>query len=199
MKKLFVALLLIVLVLSASFAFAETKTFSLSMVENLPGYEFDKMDKDWTAYAAYIKKFSDANVVFGIHLEGEKELIEFPPYFYCWVRNKSNSEVLYKITKVKLLIGDTLYSADALPLDDSSLIVISENSKPVIEAIANCDEMLIRLIWNTASIDLELDKTDDDFIEIRKFCKELIKKDIWSYYDSAVIEKYNDYPHFEEE
>ncbi len=159
----------------------EVKTFDVSAYENAPGYNYDKFDKEWSAYSAYVKEYSDAILVFGLKVAGDEKGTSMPPYIYVWVRKPNNTDCLYKITGIQILANDEVYSAKSILTGeaDSDLILSSDEGKKLLEALAQANEISLKYIFSTGAITEEVSQAD--YAEIKELAQILIKNDPWSF------------------
>lgn len=185
MKKWVALVLAAVMIFAVTASLAEEKTFDLSLVEKLPNYEYDKMEKKWRAYGAYLKKYSDATVVVGINISGDKNGCNVPD-LYCWIREANNRTTFADVLAIKILIDDELFTAKPFVDTSESDVFLGENGKKLVQAIAGSSEMMIRLGYGVNSIDLELN-AEKDYADLKKLCKGLVETDVWAYVDDEQL------------
>lgn len=165
MKKL-VAIVCLFLMLFMAVATCFADTVDKTVFENLDGYEYDKFNKTWSYHQAHIHKFSDANVVIGIQVDGGKEKQE-PPYLYCWIRNKQNTEVLMAVTKLMVLVGDNMYTFEKLYASDTgSVALMGAGCKELVEDLAAADSITVRLVTKTGKMDEEIDSDYSNTLKV---------------------------------
>ncbi|MBR4549775.1 MAG: hypothetical protein IKO83_07665 [Oscillospiraceae bacterium] len=187
MKRVLSAILILVIVSSLSVScFADGKKFDYKgILGELKGYEYNKFDKYWSYYKAYVEKYSDANVVIGMEawgVDGGSNLDY--TQLYIKILNKSG-DVMYIPESIDFLIGDDMYSYEELIKGtDSGYVYLGEQGNILIKALANCDpkEVAIRIGWGTGSINIDPD-ADDLKSTLRKFCRTYTKNNIWDYCD----------------
>ena len=175
MKKLVAIMLTLTLIMGVGSALGEVLgEFSISDYENAPNYDYDKFDKEWSCYGAYSKEYNDAYVVIGLECFGTANGVNCVE-LYCWVRDENNKNVLYDVQSIDILIGDMLYSFDDMYVDEtSSWVLLGEDSKPLIEAMASTDAADIRLSYKTGSLTYEL--SGNDYSTTLKPIAEILKK-----------------------
>lgn len=200
MKKIVILVSIVLCVLMvSSVAFAEsttgeavteeTKAFDRTVYESSENYSYDKFDKTWSVYAAYSKKYSDAVIVFGLKVEGNKDSVQLPPYFYVWVRESNNQDTKWKITGLQIIANDLIFSAKEILVDDSSSILLldSEKGKQLLSAITEGKELDFKVIFSTGSHIESI--TGDDYEEIKQLAKLIVENDAWAF---VVDDKGND-------
>lgn len=73
--KRFLAVLMLVVMMCGCVGLAEEQKFDYTVLEKLDGYSYDKFEKTWSYYGAYAKKYSDARLVIGIQVDGDKDSV----------------------------------------------------------------------------------------------------------------------------
>ena len=181
MKKLSVVIC-VFLMLFMAIGSCVADTVDKALFENLDGYKYDKFNKTWSYHQAYVHKFSDANVVIGLQIEGGSEK-QVPPALYCWIRNKQNTEVLMAVTKLMILVGDNMYTFDKVyPSDSSSVVYLGAECKEFIEDLAAADSITVRLVVKTGSMDEEI--TGSDYTDTLKVAAQaLLDSNVFSMID----------------
>ena len=196
MKRFLVMVAVVVMVVGMVWmATADEKKYDWTVYENAPGYSYDKFEKKWEIYATYKKQYSDANLVFGLMLGGGKESVYGPPALYGWIRDKKNTEGLYQITSVNVLIDDTLVTFKTLVGDKEqwNVLIDSENGMIFAKKLSNAKSISIRYKYKTGTISVDLEEKDID--RFRNFGKLLVENDPWQFihnekgYTKAVYDK----------
>lgn len=182
MKRV-VAMLAVVVMLAgmAGMSVAEEKKFDMTVYESASGYKYDKFEKTWEVSAKYIKKYSDANLVFGLAMVGTKTSISSPPYIWGWIRDVKNKTGLAAVINVDILIDDVLFSLDAVIGDEDSWSVPldSVNGKAFLEKLMNAKEISLKYKMKTSSITVDL--KEKDFEELKELAKVILGNDSWAY------------------
>lgn len=182
MKRIVALLSVVVMLVGMSgMAVAEERKFDQTVYENAPGYKYDKFDKRWEVSAKYIKKYSNANLVFGLAMVGTKTSISSPPYIFGWIRDVKNKTGLSAVKKVDILIDDVLFSLDAVIGDEDSwsALLDSVNGKVFLEKVMNAKEISLKYRTKTSSITVDL--TEKDIKDFKELAKMILGNDSWAF------------------
>lgn len=153
MKKILTALLLL-LFLSSSICFAETPAFDHKVLSTLDGYSYDKFEKTWSYYGAYLKEYSDATVVIGVNASGAVSTVN-EVTIYAWIRDEYNKELYSVVEELMILADDHLITCSLLALDSSSATFVTPTSNEALRIIGEAKEIAFKLTFKTGSITLE--------------------------------------------
>ena len=182
MKRI-VAMMVVAVILfaTAGMAMAEGNEFKLEDFEGFPGYRYDKFEKKWIANATYTKKYSDAELVLGMTITGDKKNVTGPVMLYGWVRDKKNNEGLYQVIEVNLLIDETVITFENLAGDKDNWTapIDSENGMVFAKKLSNAKSVSLKYKFKTGSISLDLSKKD--FNELKEFSKSLVSINPWQF------------------
>ena len=183
MKKAISVLMCVVLFLSSlSTCFADT--LNKATFEKLDGYKYDKFDKTWSYYQAWSHQYKDAVVVIGINIFGGSD-DQMPATLYCWIRDENNRQVLDSVNKMLFLIGDDVYSFDHVLEDDTdSSVLLGEDAKEFLQAMANASQITVRLSFKRASIDEEIKGTEYSRT-LKAAAKAILNSNIWDCIDES--------------
>lgn len=182
MKRFVCALAVVVMLFGMiGIAVADGEKFDMKVYESAPGYEYDKFDKRWEVSAQYIKKYSDANLVFGLAMIGTKTSVSSPPYLFGWIRDVKNKTGLSAVKKVDILIDDVLFSLDAVIGDGDSwsALLDSVNGKVFLEKLMNAKEISLKYGMKTSSITVDL--TEKDIKDFKELAKMILENDSWAF------------------
>jgi len=174
MKKTLVSLLLLIILslLVNQMAFAtpsanitsktDDQKFDYTVLEKLKGYSYDKFNRAWSFYDAYTKKYSDAELTIGIHLEGTKESIQYPPMLYARIRKPNSRELLYTVTGLDILVDDTIFSYEKMHENENteSAAFLYLEGKQLVEALAKGTECSVRFHTKYGSFTIDIPKTE---------------------------------------
>ena len=144
MKRTFCTFLILILILANS-AFADTPTYDHSILEMLPGYSYDKFDKTWYCFGAYVKELTDATVVVGVDASGNSTAVDGVS-ICCWIRDKYNRVALYDLEKLMILADDTLITCKLFMGDDASAAILTPSSIDALRLIAGAKTLSFKLI-----------------------------------------------------
>ena len=148
------------------------------------GYSYDKFDRRWKYYEAYVKRFTDATFVLGLQAIGEKggdNLFETDLYVKLL---KTDGSVYAAVSSIDLLIDDDVYSYKNLlkAENDTSLVLLGENGNLLIEALGFCDadsvSVRIKTDQSTYTIDLDAAQLTRS---LKEFCRTYLTAGIWNY------------------
>ena len=113
--KRFLAVLMLVVMMCGCVGLAEEQKFDYTVLEKLDGYSYDKFEKTWSYYGAYAKKYSDARLVIGIQVDGDKDSVLAVQFYAKAVDNKN--ETYSMVEEVSILADDTLITCILMTLD----------------------------------------------------------------------------------
>lgn len=192
MKRLSVMLLILTLlcgIACAEEAISDPSKHDMKIFENLECYNYDKFDKEWSCYAAFLKEYSDATIVLGLQINGDNTGPTFVPHIYAWYRDADNINVQAKITGVDILIEDVLYSFNNMKKGDTlSYVYLGEkNGKELVKALAKAEEISFRLNYAASSVSYDLDKEAYEATKIKELAQAIVEFDIWSYIDDPDV------------
>lgn len=167
-------------------------SFNYNILQNEPGYIYDKFDDYWTWYAAYDEAYTDANLLIGIQLEGEvggSDLVGAT--LYTKIRNKDN-RVIDGVQSMAFLVDGVKYSFPEMPAEDSDLagsVVLYKNGYELIKAFANAKEVSVKLkLFSGGTVLLDLDSAQFDRT-LGNMCRKIIQYKVWDYYiDNPSVE-----------
>lgn len=152
--KRFLLILLATMLFLANLAFAETTDFDYKVLSELDGYSYDKFEKSWSYYGAYLKEYSDATVVIGLQAWGNANGVD-QIQIYAWVRDEDNKEVYSDVTQLMILADDQLITCEMYIGDTSSYTYVGPNSNDALRLIAEAREISFKLTSKLGSITLE--------------------------------------------
>lgn len=165
--------------------FMPVGSFNYKILQNEPGYIYDKFDDYWTWYAAYDEAYTDANLLIGIQLEGEvggSDLVGAT--LYTKIRNKDN-RVIDGVQSMAFLVDGVKYSFPEMPAEDSDLagsVVLYKNGYELIKAFANAKEVSVKLkLFSGGTVLLDLDSAQFDRT-LGNMCRKIIQYKVWDYY-----------------
>lgn len=167
-------------------------SFNYNILQNEPGYIYDKFDDYWTWYAAYDEAYTDANLLIGIQLEGEvggSDLVGAT--LYTKIRNKDN-RVIDGVQSMAFLVDGVKYSFPEMPAEDSDLagsVVLYKNGYELIKAFANAKEVSVKLkLFSGGTVLLDMDSAQFDRT-LGNMCRKIIQYKVWDYYiDNPSVE-----------
>ena len=184
MKRMIISVV-VVLLLCSSVCFADTIKYDISLYEDMPNYQYDKFDKNWSAFAPYLHQYSDATVVIGLKIGGNSNGIEMSPVIYGWVRDKDNTTTKYNVSGIQLLIGEAVYSAPMLGAGTESIIMLSStDGKELLKKLVEVDGISVKLKWATGSIVEEIE--GEDFVEFKSFAQKCLDTNVWEFINGAL-------------
>ena len=200
MKKSVIVLLVLVLTFGFFNVRAETTediVWTEVLEEDGVNFSYDKFDKQWEYYGAYVKKYSDATFVWGIQVVGERNSKSKISgiYVYSWVRDEYNRESIYKIESMKVLIGDKIFTLPMQVGENSSYVWIAREDadRQFLVELMSAKEVSIKLDLgsNTFSMDLP----GEDIEDIKTVARDIIKFRMFDYCDEEVMQNWHDsYP-----
>lgn len=184
MKRIISLLLVLVLIFTIiPCAFAEKKFDYKEVLGNRDGYSYDKFEKRWEYYRAYVEKYSDARVVIGIKAWGEDGGSNLD-YTEMYVKvMDTNGKQLHEVESIDFLIGDDMYSYESMwQGDNCSSVVLGEQGLLFIKAMAECEpeDVTIRIGLDSGSLTID-PKNSELKDTLRKFCRVYVKNNIWDY------------------
>ena len=153
MKRILV-LLAVLIIVCTNTCFAEVAQFDNKVLSELDGYSYDKFEKSWTYYGAYLMQYTDATVVIGVQASGNNEYLE-PVYIYAWVRDVNNVKVYSVVKKLMILADDTLITCSMMEFDASSGAFITSSTNEVLNIIGNAKEISFKVVLESGSVTLE--------------------------------------------
>lgn len=192
MKKLVLLLTVLMLCFGCASALAVTATddvvielepFDHTVLKNLAGYEYDKFDKTWDYYGAYVKEYSDAVVVIGIkaynHSDDDYLLCEI----YCWIRDENNRTVIDSVESLQILADDTLIDCSMLVGDTASSTMFTPTSEEALKYIGEAKSLMFKLNGKYTSTTLE--PTAFEVRELQTAAKNIYKYHLPQYSDPS--------------
>ena len=183
-------LLIMVLGLCGIFSAAApacAEAFDGSAFAGLDGYTFDKFTKTWRYDQMYIQTYSDARIVVGLRASGGENGPDMPTLYAKIIAaddtdplNALNLNIKYSVNGIDLLIGDLVFSYDAVYRgDDGSSVVLGEKGKSVVLAMANADEISVRVRCKATSTSFDI-SAEDYAATLKPVAENLIRFDLWS-------------------
>lgn len=187
-KRAIVLLLALCFVLAGGACAGEAQErFDFTVFEGLDGYQYDKFEDTWSFFGAYLEEYSDARVIIGIQVSGNDEGISFAPYLYTRITGPTSSEPLYTVKAIDLIIDDTKYSyKKMLEGKSDSSVLLGNEGKQLVEALADCESIAVKLTLEYNSITIDLDQKEVEKT-LKAVCSELLKYDVWSYIDEETV------------
>lgn len=146
------------------------------------GYEYDKFEKTWSWYKAYVREYSDARVVIGMEAWGEDGGPN-PDYMELYVKVlDEKGKKLWTVESVDFLLNDDVYSYKSmLQGSDSSSVVLGEKGALFMKAVAENDgsDVSVKITSDEGrSITLNLGK-DKYTKTLKEFCRVALKYDLY--------------------
>lgn len=186
MKRIITALLALLL-LGTHACYAETVAFDHEILSNLDGYKYDKFEKSWSYYGAYLKEYSDATIVIGVDARGNKTSVE-EISIYAWIRDEYNKETYSEVKEVMILADDHLITCPMIVLETQSGNMITPQSNEVLRLIAESEELAFKITFKTGSITLE--PSAEDVAEFQTAAKNIYTYNLVSAckFDSETLE-----------
>ena len=167
-------------------------SFNYNILQNEPGYIYDKFDDYWTWYAAYDEAYSDADLLIGIQLEGEVGGSDLAgATLYTKIRNKEN-RVIDGVQSMIFLVDGVKYSFPEMPGEDGTMagsVVLYKNGYELIKAFANAKEVSVKLkLFSGGTVLLDLDSAQFDRT-LGNMCRKIIQYKVWdSYIENPGVE-----------
>ena len=167
-------------------------SFNYTILQNEPGYIYDKFDDYWTWYAAYDEAYSDADLIIGIQLEGEvggSDLVGATLYTKIMDKNR---RVIDGVQSMIFLIDGVKYSYNDMPGEDGSMagsVVLYKDGYEIIKAFAEAKEVSVKLkLFSGGTVMLDLDSVQFDRT-LGNMCRKIIQYKVWDYYiDNPAVE-----------
>lgn len=191
MKKAISILLVIVMVLAfLPSAFAADFDYQ-KVLGSKSNYSYDKFNKSWKYYEAYVKNYSDGCIIIGMDVsseDGGSNPIMTSIYAKILDNNGNNMQT---VTSLAFLIGDDLYSYDSLmEMDTSSTTLLGEQGQLLIKALAECDATKVAVKVGSNRGDITIDMDSSELTKtLKEFCSIYTKNNIWDYYtDKSLTE-----------
>ena len=160
-------------------------SFNYNILQNEPGYIYDKFDDYWTWYAAYDEAYTDADLLIGIQLEGEiGGSNPAGATLYTRIRNKDN-RVIDGVQSMAFLVDGVKYSFAEMPGEESDLagsVVLYKNGYELIKAFANAKEVSVKLkLFSGGTVLLDLDSAQFDRT-LGNMCRKIVRYKVWDYF-----------------
>ncbi len=160
-------------------------SFNYNILQNEPGYIYDKFDDYWTWYAAYDEAYTDANLLIGIQLEGEVGGSDLAGVtLYTKIRSKDN-RVIDGVQTMAFLVDGVKYSFPEMPGEDGAMagsVVLYKSGYELIKAFANAKEVSVKLkLFSGGTVLLDLDSAQFDRT-LGNMCRKIIQYKVWDYY-----------------
>lgn len=187
--KRFLSLLMLVVMMCGCVGLAEEQKFDYTVLEKLDGYSYDKFEKTWSYYGAYVKEYSDASLVIGIQVEGDKDSVQAVIFYAKAVDNKNETYSMVK--EVSVLADDTLITCKLMQTDGEQATLVLEPNADALQAIANAKEISFKVKMKAGNITLE--PTMEELADLIAVIKTICEYNILSYstnfgYDRATIQ-----------
>lgn len=187
--KRFLAVLMLVVMMCGCVGLAEEQKFDYTVLEKLDGYSYDKFEKAWSYYGAYAKKYSDARLVIGVQVDGDKDSVQ-AVVFYAKVVDTKN-ETYSTVEEVSILADDTLITCKLMPTDGQQTTLVLKSNADALQAIVNAKEISFKVKMKIGSVTLE--PTMEDLADFIAVIKTICEYNILSYstnlgYDTATIQ-----------
>lgn len=166
--------------------------FNYNILQNEPGYIYDKFDDYWTWYSAYDEAYTDANLLIGIQLEGEVGGSNLAGVtLYTKIRNKDNRGI-DGVQSMAFLVDGVKYSFPEMPGEEGAMagsVVLYKNGYELIKAFANAKEVSVKLkLFSGGTVLLDLDSAQFDRT-LGNMCRKIIQYKVWDYYiDNPAVE-----------
>ena len=187
--KRFLSLLMLVVMMCGCVGLAEEQKFDYTVLEKLDGYSYDKFEKTWSYYGAYVKEYSDASLVIGIQVEGDKDSVQAVIFYAKAVDNKNETYSMVK--EVSVLADDTLITCKLMQTDGEQATLVLTPNADALQAIANAKEISFKVKMKAGNITLE--PTMEELADLIAVIKTICEYNILSYstnfgYDRATIQ-----------
>lgn len=187
--KRFLSLLMLVVMMCGCVGLAEEQKFDYTVLEKLDGYSYDKFEKTWSYYGAYVKEYSDASLVIGIQVEGDKDSVQAVIFYAKAVDNKNETYSMVK--EVSVLADDTLITCKLMQTDGEQATLVLAPNVDALQAIANAKEISFKVKMKAGNITLE--PTMEELADLIAVIKTICEYNILSYstnfgYDRATIQ-----------
>ena len=185
--------ILIALMVTGTVSANETETEAYifnheELFSQFENYKYDRFDKKWKCFGAVLKAYSDANVVFGIEVNGDDDHISIAPGLYAFIEDTQSSKIetngnrifLHNINKIQFLIGDVVYTFDPVYCFESEgYVYLYEEYKEIIDALADTDSVVMKLSWDDGNVETEF--TPEEYAGFKEFVAYLKHIDVWKY------------------
>ena len=183
MKKYISLLIAVIICCYCSIIIAEDATpqFDASLYERIPGYVYDKFNKDWNFCAFYLKQYSNATIVVGFNLAGDFERVYRLPRLYAYYRDADDSKIIEPITGIQILAGENVYTAEKMQ-DGGNYSYIdldSRQGKALLRDMSEVNGISVKLINNLRNLTLEIE--DGDYLTLKTTAQLLIENNPWPY------------------
>ena len=159
--------------------------FNYTILENEPGYLYDRFDDYWMWYAAYDEVYLDADVIIGIQLEGEVGGNNpAGATLYTKIMDKDGRKI-DGVEGMIFLIDDVKYSFNEMPGEDGAMagsVVLYKDGYEIVKAFAEAKEVSVKLkLFSGKSIILDLNKAEFNRT-LGNMCKKIVAYNVWDYY-----------------
>ena len=140
-------------------------------------------------YGAYVKEYSDASLVIGIQVEGDKDSVQAVIFYAKAVDNKNETYSMVK--EVSVLADDTLITCKLMQTDGEQATLVLAPNVDALQAIANAKEISFKVKMKAGNITLE--PTMEELADLIAVIKTICEYNILSYstnfgYDRATIQ-----------
>ena len=166
--------------------------FNYAILQNEPGYIYDKFDDYWTWFEAYDEPYLDADLIIGIQLEGEKSGSNLAAAsLYTKVMDK-NGRITDCASSLVFLIDGVKYAYNKLPAEDSGMAggtFLYQDGYELIKALAEAKEVSVKLtLFGGNTLRLDLDRTQFNS-RLGNMCKKIVQYRLWDHYiDNPAVE-----------
>lgn len=144
MKKVVVLVLVIALVAGMSISLAEQKQkFDHKVLSKLDGYKYDKFDKDWSYYGAYLKWYINGDFVIGIKASGSVDEVDCI-MLYASMQDRSG-RAFANLREIQILADDVLIVCPLTVMDNESVTAIVPSYKEVLKHIGSAKEISFKV------------------------------------------------------
>ena len=154
------------------------------LLSNLEGYSYDKFDRNWKWYQAYVKNYTDATLIVGMQVlssDNAEHINEAD--FYIRFLDASQSAIYEPVTSVDFIIDDDVYSYKTMcVLSDCSMVTLAKNGNLFIEALAFCNPETVemRIGTNSSSYTVDIDPTDFMWT-LKDMCRTYLELHMWDF------------------
>ncbi len=169
----------------------EPETFDHTVFKNFNGYSYDKFDKTWSYYGAYLEQYTDATVVIGLQAENSKEgamMIKL----YSWIRDAKNIDTLFNVKQLYILADDTLITCELADVGNFSMTLISPNNVDVLKLLAEADEIAFKIYHSKGNTTLE--PTKQEIADFAAAAKRIYESNMASYLGTSTDWFSENYP-----
>ena len=188
MKRFLALLLCFILVPILLPACAETANndapkLDMTLMEKMDGYKYDKFDRKWSYKKEHTQVYNNANAIVGLQVQGEKGSVSRGICWYFLIRKPNSTDTFADVSSVDFLIDDTLYSYPKVYVaDGNSFVYVVKKDKVFIEALAEADEISVRLSFKGGSTTFDIPSSEYES-SFKEMAKNLLDIDIWKYID----------------